>query len=146
MNTTQVSLATAQGIRWDVAVGGALLAEIAQIIAAILWVAVYSYVMNPGQPMAVYEQYAQASGPWVSIIAGFPIFYYASRWLAKSVVTGLALFGIFMTLDLILLFAMGDGQAARAILWLIVLSYATKLIACYLGGLHGGRTPVKATE
>lgn len=135
----------AQSIRWGAAVGGALLAEIAQVIAAVLWVAVYSHVLNPGQPMAVYEQHAQASGPWVSILAGFPIFYFASRWLARSVATGVALFGVFLTLDLILLLLM-DGQSVRAILWLIVLSYTTKLLACYLGGLHGARPSVNATQ
>ena len=83
--------------------------------------------------MTVYEQHAQASGPWVSIIAGFPIFYFASRWIARSIPTALALFGVFLTIDVLLLLLMG-GQSAIAILWLIGLSYATKLLACYLGG------------
>lgn len=134
-----------QSIRWGAAVGGALLAEIAQIIASVLWVAVYSYVLNPGQPISVYEQHAQTSGPWVSILAGFPIFYAASRWVARSLPTGLALFGVFLVLDGTLLLLM-DAQIAKEILWLVVLSYATKLLACYLGGRHGRRQPVEAAE
>jgi hypothetical protein len=121
------------------------LAEVAQVIAAVLWVAIYSYVLNPGQPMTVYEQHAQASGPWVSIIAGFPIFYAASRWIARSLPTALALFGVFLALDVLLLLLI-DARAAIAILWLIGLSCATKLLACYLGGRHGSRQPVEVAQ
>jgi hypothetical protein len=145
MNTKKASVMSTQRIRWGAAVGGALLAEVAQVIAAVLWVAIYSHVLNPGQPMTVYEQHAQASGPRVSIIAGFPIFYFASRWIARSLPTALALFGVFLTLDLLLLLLMG-GRSAIAILWLIGLSYATKLLACYLGGQHGSRQPVEAAR
>lgn len=134
-----------QRIRWGAAVGGALLAEVAQVIAAVLWVAIYSYVLNPGQPMTIYEQHAQASGPWVSIIAGFPIFYFASRWIAGSLPTALALFGVFLALDVLLLLLMG-GWSAISILLLIGLSYATKLVACYLGGRRGLRQPVEAAR
>ena len=145
MNTKRSSIVNGQGIRWGAAVGGAVLAEVAQVIASILWVAIYSYVLNPGQPMTVYEQHAQASGPWVSLIAGFPIFYAASRWIARSLPTALALFGVFLAIDVLLLLLMG-GQSAIAILWLIGLSYATKLLACYLGGRHGLRQPVEAAR
>lgn len=133
------------GIRWGAAVGGALLAEVALVIASVVWVAIYSYVINPGQPMAVYEQHAQASGPWVSLIAGFPIFYLASRLIAKSLPAALALFGIFLTLDVLLLLLI-DAQAARSILWLIVANFSTKLLACYFGGLHGSRQPGRAAQ
>jgi len=145
MNTTKASIKNVQSIRWGAAVGGALLAEVALVIAAFLWVAIYGYVLNPGQPQNVYEQHAQASGPWVSLIVGFPIFYFASRWIARSLPTALALFGVFLTVDGILLLLMG-GQAAIAILWLIVLNFATKLLACWLGGRHGARPSVKAAR
>ena len=82
-------------ISWGRAGAGALIAEITQIAAAFGWVAIYSYLINPGQPMATYQAHAQASGPWVSILAGTPIFYAASRWIARSRPTALALFGIF---------------------------------------------------
>jgi hypothetical protein len=47
-------------INWGRAFAGALIAEITQIVAAFVWVAVYSYLINPGQPMATYEAHAQA--------------------------------------------------------------------------------------
>jgi hypothetical protein len=145
MNTKNLSIRNIRNIRWAAAIGGALLAEITQIIASVLWVAIYSYALNPGQPITVYEQNAQASAPWVSIIAGFPIFYAASRWIARSLPTALALFGVFLALDIFLILLMG-GLAAGAIWWLILLSHATKLLACYLGGQHGPKRQVESAR
>lgn len=127
--------------RWGAAALGALLAEIAQIAAAFLWVAVYSYLLNPGQEIGVYRQYAMASGPYVSIFAGFPIFYGFSRFLAKTPPTALALFAIFFVVDFALLLLASPENGSVPIL-LVVASYASKLVACWLGGVHG--TPGRA--
>lgn len=123
-------------IRWGRAFGAALLAEIGQIAAAFVWVAIYSHVIDPGQPMATYEAHAQVSGPWVSIFAGAPIFYAASRWIAKSLVTAIALFVIFFVIDGALLVGMVDDWTSVPFV-LFGLSYLTKLGACALGGRHG---------
>ncbi|MBX9600387.1 MAG: hypothetical protein K2X35_05265 [Bryobacteraceae bacterium] len=123
-------------IRWGRAFAGALAAEIAQIAAAFVWVAIYSYLINPGQPLAAYEAHAQASGPWVSVLAGAPIFYAASRWIAKSLPTALALFAIFFVIDGALLVSMTESWTGAPVV-LIGLSYLTKLGACALGGRHG---------
>jgi hypothetical protein len=123
-------------IHWRRAGAGALIAEITQIAAAFGWVAIYSYLINPGQPMATYQAHAQASGPWVSIIAGAPIFYAASRWIARSRSTALALFGIFLTIDVALLVGMTESWIGVPFV-LFGLSYLTKLGACALGGHHG---------
>ena len=123
-------------INWGRAFAGALIAEITQIAAAFGWVAIYSYLINPGQPMATYQAYAQASGPWVSILAGAPIFYAASRWIARSRPTALALFAIFAVIDGGLLVAMVENWA-RVPVVLVGLNFLTKLCACALGGRHG---------
>jgi hypothetical protein len=120
-------------ISWGRAVAGALIAEMAQIAAAFAWVAIYSYLINPGQPMAAYQAYAQASGPWVSIIAGAPIFYAASRWIAKTRPTALALFVIFFVIDGGMLVSMTESWTGFPFV-LTGLSYLTKLGACVLGG------------
>ena len=122
-------------INWGRASGGALIAEIGQIAAAFGWVAIFSYLINPGQPIATYEAHAQASGPWVSIFAGAPIFYAASRWIARSLPTALALFGIFFAIDGALLVGMMESWTGGAFV-LIGLSFLTKLYACALGGRH----------
>jgi hypothetical protein len=120
-------------IKWGRAFAGALIAEITQIAAAFGWVAIYSYLINPRQPMATYQAHAQASGPWVSILAGAPIFYAASRWIARTRPTSLALFGIFLLIDGALLVAMMESWTGAPVL-LIGLSCLTKFFACALGG------------
>ena len=120
-------------IHWGRAAAGALIAEIAQIAAAFGWVAIYSYLINPGQPMATYEAHAQASGPWVSILAGAPIFYAASRWIARLRPTALALFAIFFVIDGALLVGMTESWTG-ALSAVVGVSYLTKLGACALGG------------
>ena len=117
-------------IHWGRALGGALLAEGLLIGSAFAWVAIYSYWLNPGQPLAVYEQYAQVSSPWVSILAGIPIFYALSRWLARNWPTALALFILVMVVDMLLLATASNGQLP---LGLVAASHLSKLLACYLG-------------
>jgi FtsH-binding integral membrane protein len=123
-------------IHWGRAISGALIAEVGQIAAAFAWVAIYSYFINPGQPLATYEAHAQVSGPWVSILAGAPTFYAASRWIARSLPTALALFGIFALIDGALLVVMTESWTGT-LLVVIAVSYLTKLGACALGGRHG---------
>jgi hypothetical protein len=120
-------------ISWGRASAGALIAEVAQIAAAFGWVAIYSYLINPGQPIEAYQAHAQASGVWVSIIVGAPIFYAASRWIARSRPTALALFGIFVLIDGGLMVAMTESWTGVPVV-LMGLSYLTKLGACALGG------------
>jgi hypothetical protein len=126
-------------INWGRAFGGALIAEIATIAAAFGWVAIYSYVIDPGQPVATYQAHAQASGPWVSLFAGAPIFYAASRWIARSQPTALALFAIFFVIDGALLVGMVEDWTSMptSTFILIGLNFLTKLGACTLGGRHG---------
>ena len=88
--------------------------------------------------MATYEAHAQAqaSGPWVSILAGAPIFYATSRWIARSLPTALALFAIFLVIDGALVVGMTESWTGVPF-GLFGLSYLTKLGACALGGRHG---------
>ena len=120
-------------IDWGRACAGAVIAEITQIAAAFGWVAIYSYLINPGQPVATYEAHAQASGPWVSILAGTAIFYAASRWIARSQPTAIALFSIFLAIDLALLVGMTESWTGMPFV-LFGLSYLTKFGACAVGG------------
>ena len=125
-------------VRLARAAGGAVAAEAAQIAATFAWVAIYSYLIAPGLPVAAYEAYAQRAGPWVSVIAGVPIFYAASRWIARSVPSSYALFVVFLLTDLALvaLVPAPDGPVPYL---MFALSYVTKLVACHLGGSHATR-------
>lgn len=119
-------------IHWGRAVFGTIIAEVSTIAAAFAWVAIYSYLINPGQPLSTYEAHAATSSPWVSIIAGIPIFYCVSYFIARTSATGLLLFGLFFVIDVLLLLLI-DTQAALPLLQ-IALSHISKLAACYFGG------------
>jgi hypothetical protein len=124
-------------IRWGAALGGMLLAEVAQIAAAFAWVAFYSYVVHPGETPDFYQRYAQVAGPWVSVLAGTPIFYLICRWIgsqnpARAWPTAMALFGLFVLLDGALMFS--AGAPSPRMVGVMVASYLLKLVACHLGG------------
>ena len=132
-------------IRWGAAFGGMLLAEVAQIAAAFAWVAFYAYVVHPGETPDFYQRYAQVSGPWVSLLAGTPIFYLVCRWIGSRVpsrarATALALFGLFAVVDAALLLA--AGTPSPRILGFVAVLFLLKLVACDLGGRSAARNEV----
>ncbi|MBY0422516.1 MAG: hypothetical protein K2Q06_09440, partial [Parvularculaceae bacterium] len=119
-------------IRWVRAVLGAVAAEAAQVAAAFGWVVVYSHAIRPGETLEHYQSYAQTAAPWVAIVAGLPIFYAASRWIAGNFASALVLWGVFVAIDLALLFSAPSDAPTP---WgLIALSFLSKLLACVFGG------------
>lgn len=130
-------------VRWRVAMIGAVIAEVALIASSFGWVAIYSYLINPGQPLATYQQHAIASGPWVSIVMGMPIFYAAGRWIAKTIPTAWALCGIVIAFDASVLAISGTAGLPIAFL---AASYITKLLASRLGGTHGANSAQRAAQ
>ena len=120
-------------IHWVRAIGGAVIAEVLLVASAFAWVAVYSYVINPNQPLAVYEQHALDSGPWVSILAGVPLFYAVARWIARDRPTALAFCTIVLVFDAIVLIWAGSTGPGLP-LWIVALSYGSKLMAVWFGG------------
>ena len=132
-------------IRWGAALGGMLLAEVGQIAAAFAWVAFYSYVIHPGETPAFYQRYAQVAGPWVSILAGTPIFYFVCRWIGsrdplRAWPTAMALFGFLVLVDLPL--TLLAGTPSPRIVGFVAASYLLKLLACHLGGRSAERNQV----
>lgn len=130
-------------IRWGAALGGMLLAQVAQIAAAFAWVALYSYLVHPGETPAFYQRYAEVAGPWVSILAGTPIFYLVCRSIgsrapARAWPTAMALFGSFVLFDLTLVLFSGAPLSPRLVGWLAA-SYLLKLLACHLAGRSAAR-------
>jgi hypothetical protein len=124
-----------QDVRWRYAIGGAIAAEVLMIIAAIAWVALYSYFIHPGETPEFYQEYAQAASPWVAVISGIPAFYLVCRWIAicvgaHAMPTAVLLFGIYLLMDLPVLLLTENRFLP---FWLAVLSYVSKLAACYAG-------------
>lgn len=69
------------------AVGTAVIAlvvcEVLMVALAFGWVAIYSYLVHPGEEAAFYERYALRASPWVALLAGVPLFLLAGRWIAR---------------------------------------------------------------
>jgi hypothetical protein len=65
-------------------IGLAILTMITLVIISFLEVAVYSYLINPGQEQSVYEAHAEVSAPYISGIFGFTIFFLVARYWKKK--------------------------------------------------------------
>lgn len=127
-------------IHWGFALVGALAAEVVMIAASILWVAIYSYLIHPGETSAVYAHYAMISAPWVSILTGIPAFYLISRRAGakaearspgRAWPTAMGLFAIYLLIDLP--FAIFGSNPSMAP-WFLPVNYLAKFLACHFGG------------
>lgn len=128
--------------RWWLAVPFALGVMIVNVLISVLWVAVYSLFINPGQDEAYYQAYAQTSAPYSSIIAGIPLMFLAGRWIGSkfpknnSVKAALFVWLVYFLIDLAVIVAAG---ALLDIALLFIISFVTKFAAAYLGGLSAQR-------
>jgi hypothetical protein len=126
-------------VRWGAALGGALIAMVVLVAAAFAWVAIYAYLLHPGESEAFYEQYAIRASPWVSVAVGFPVFYLVCRWIgsrspSRAWPTAMALFGIYLLIDLPLVFLGGDNPAVTP------LYMAVNILLKFFGSHFGGRS------
>ena len=134
--------------RWLWIVPAALITMIANVGIFFLYMVAYSYLINPGQNDAHYQAHAQFSGPYSSIVVGFPLMFLVCRWIGKkfaaesTVTAALLVWLAYFLIDLtVVLFAGAlDGRVAL----LVVISFATKFAAAYLGGLAARKQIVAA--
>lgn len=110
--------------------------EVALVLSAVAWVAIYSYLVHPGEQLAYYQDYAQFASPIVSIVLGIPFWFFGCRWVGRKAGTrGVAMclwaWFIFFLIDMVLIF-LGEPKAYG---WaMMAISAATKMLAAYLGG------------
>ncbi len=128
---------------WPRVVGAILLAQVMLIAGAVAWVAIYSYLIAPGQPIAAYQAHAQVSGPWVSLVLGIPVFFGLARWLARhrpaaARASAIALGVGYLVVDLAILLAAAQG----AIPWgMVAANYVVKLTAAWVGATTAADRP-----
>lgn len=128
--------------RWWLAIPFALGVMIVNIIISVLYVVVYSYLIDPGHDEAYYQAYAQVAAPYSSIIAGIPLMFLAGRWIGgkfpkgNSVKAALLMWLVYFLIDLSIIAAAG---ALKQIALLFVVSFSTKFVAAYLGGVLAQR-------
>jgi hypothetical protein len=110
--------------------------EVALVLSAVAWVAIYSYLVHPGEQLAYYQDYAQFASPIVSIVLGIPFWFFGCRWVGRkagtrAVAMCLWAWFIFFLIDIVLGF-LGEPKAYG---WaMMAISAATKMLAAYLGG------------
>ena len=132
---TATTMATDR-IPWGWVIGTAVALEVAAIISAFAWVAIYSYLIHPGEDAAYYENYAKSSSPIVSIVCGIPYWFFACRWVTRKAGTRavqMALWAWFVLFVIELpLYILSE---LRLYDWMMVaVSHSTKLAAAYAGG------------
>ena len=123
-------------------IGLALLALALGVILVIIWVTIYSEIIDTGRGAAFYQAYANRIAPVIGIASGIPLLF-GVGWLAarrREALPGWqagAAVGIaYAVIDLPLIAALAGG----AIPWgYVALSYSTKIAAAAAGGRASAR-------
>jgi hypothetical protein len=124
--------------RWLLIVPAAIVVLIGNVGIHILYMVIYSYLINPGRDMAHYQAHAEFSAPYSSIVVGFPLMFLVCRWVGKkfaaesSVTAALLICLVYFLIDMtVVVLAGGFG----GLVLILVISHATKFVAAYFGGL-----------
>jgi len=131
----KVSRAQSDHIPWGWVALTVVALEIA-LVLSVAWVAIYSYLINPGHDLVYYQNHAQFASPIVSVVVGMPYLFFACRWVGRkagtrAVATCLSVWFILFIIDVLLLSLGG----ATAYIWgMAAISHVTKMLAAYFGG------------
>src|SRR5215203_3156278 len=123
-------------------IGIALLVMIANVVVSILYMVVYSYLIDPGHDSQYYEAHIQVAAPYSSIVAGIPLMFLAGYWISGwwdgkfAVQSALVVFFVYALIDFAAI--MAAGFTSR-IAMLFAVSFVTKLAAIYVGAVIGRR-------
>jgi len=118
--------------------------EIALVLSAVAWVAIYSYLIDPGHDLVYYQNHAQFASPIVSVVVGMPYLFFACGWVGRkagthAVAMCLWVWFILFMIDVLLVLLGG----ATAYIWaMVAISHVTKMLAAYFGG----RTALKDVQ
>jgi hypothetical protein len=132
-------------------IGAAILVLVINVGVSILYIVIYSYLINPGHGEHYYQEYAQIAAPYSSIVAGMPLMFLmcwrvGSWWEAGfAVKAALLVWLVYAVIDVLVMVA--AAMSSEVPTWMIVLtaiSLTTKLAASYLGGRVGSRRVEKA--
>jgi hypothetical protein len=123
-------------IPWGWVVATAIGIEAALIISAFAWVAIYSLLIHPGEDNAYYQNYAKSASPIVSIVVGFPIWFFTCRWVGRKAGTravAMCLWAwlVLFFVDLPLNFFSEDRAYSFTI---FAIAHFSRLPAVYFGG------------
>lgn len=117
-------------------IGMTFASMISLIILSIIWVAIYSYTIDPGHDQAYYEAYADVSTPWVASIGAFILFYIVTRfWMIaeyKNIATLVWAFPLtYAVIDLLIL-TIGNLVVWSEFYGIFLIAQAAKFGGSYL--------------
>ena len=121
---------------WLLPLPGAAFVMALNLAAHILYMIVYSHVIDPGHELVAYQQHAVASAPYVTSIVGFPSMIFVSWQIAKRTprnyryVTALSVAVIYLLMDTTIIVLM-DQLSQFGLLFAI--SYAPYIVAAFIG-------------
>jgi hypothetical protein len=122
--------------------GVALLVLVVNVAASILYMVVYSYVIDPGHEQQYYQEHIKVAAPYCSIAVGMPLMFLAGWWVAGwwegafAITAALLIWLSYALIDIGVLLAAGMTPKIAV---LCAASLLTKLAAVYLGALVAGR-------
>jgi hypothetical protein len=117
-------------------IGLVFLTMVTLVIISFLEVAIYSYLINPGQEQSVYEAHAEVSAPYISGIFGFILFFLVARYWKKKkypdVFQLVILFPvIYILVDIIIISAAGVKWSEFFVIF--AMANTAKFLGSYLG-------------
>ena len=118
-------------------IGLSILTMIVLVTISVIEVTIYSYLINPGQDVSVYDAHAESTAPYISCIFGFIVFFLVTRYWTKKQYQDLLklviLFPlIYVLLDIGVLLLAGMTEWSSFIL-IFILANAAKFLGSYLG-------------
>lgn len=118
-------------------IGLAILTMITLVLISILEVTLYSYVVNPGQEVSVYDAHAEFSAPYISGIFGFIVFFLVARYWKKKGYQNLfklvILFPlVYILLDIVIL-TLASTVPWSSFILIFILANSAKFLGSYLG-------------
>jgi hypothetical protein len=100
------------------------------VAVSILYMVVYSYMIDPGHEKAYYEAHVQIAAPYCSIVAGVPLMFLVGWWVGMR--PAMLVWLVYTLIDLAVLAGSGPTLSSGA---LVAVSLLTKLGSAYLGAL-----------
>jgi hypothetical protein len=122
--------------------GIALLVLVLNVTLSILYMVVYSYVIDPGHDEQYYSDHIQVAAPYCSIVAGIPLMFAAGWWVSgwwggkPGVKAALLVWLTYFVIDFTVVLMVGFTAGVAVI---FTVSFLTKLVAAYLGAVYRGR-------
>lgn len=127
-------------------IGAAILVLAINVGVSILYVAIYSYLINPRHDERFYQEYAKVAAPYSSIVAGIPLMFLICWWVASwweadfGVKAAIFVWLVYAVIDVLVLASAGmSSSVPTRMIVLTAISIITKFAAAYLGGIFGSR-------